>query len=63
MTLDFVDMRRASDRGIFDGEPDREILVMKDVATKMIGALPTRDRSTESVVDCIKKFAGNKRSN
>ena len=61
VTLDFVDMRRASDRGIFDGEPDREILVMKDVATKMIGALPTRDRSTESVVDCIKKFAGNKK--
>ena len=61
VTLDFVDMRKASDRGIFDGEPDREILVMKDIATKMIGALPTRDRSTESVIDCIKKFAGNKK--
>ena len=54
ITFDFLDMRKAADAGLGIDDGAREVLVIRDVATKMIAAIPTESRHTEQVVSALK---------
>ena len=41
ITFDFLDMRKAADMGVGNDDEMREILVVRDVATRVIAAIPT----------------------
>ena len=55
ITFDSLDMRRAADMGIGNDDEAREVLVVHDVATRVIAAIPTPSRYTEDVVEAVKK--------
>ena len=48
-------MRKAADAGVGIDDGAREVLVIRDVATKMIAAIPTESRHTEQVRQCTQK--------
>ena len=56
LTFDFVDMRRAADAGVGIDDGAREILVVRDIATRMIAAIPTESRHTDDVVNAMKRL-------
>ena len=56
VTFDFIDTGPMRSHGF---SSDREILIVKDVATAVIGAYVTTDRSQESVIDAMTKFVGD----
>ena len=59
-TFDFVDMGVARSHG-FEIGAKRELFVVKDIATGMLGAFPTEDRMLESVVGALKEFLGGRK--
>ena len=61
MTFDFVDVRDAKDRGVGMDDDAREILVIRDIATKVVAAYPTASRSTDDVVKCLQRFKGKRK--
>ena len=61
VTFDFVDMRDAKDRGVGVDDDAREILVIRDIATKIVAAYPTASRSTDDVVRCLQRFKGKRK--
>ena len=61
ITFDFVDMRDAKDRGVGIDDDTREILVIRDIATKIVAAYPTASRSTDDVVKCLQRFKGKRK--
>ena len=61
ITFDFVDMRDAKDRGVGIDDDTREILVIRDIATKVVAAYPTASRSTDDVVKCLQRFKGKRK--
>ncbi|OLP93893.1 hypothetical protein AK812_SmicGene24167 [Symbiodinium microadriaticum] len=61
ITFDFLDMRKAADMGMGNDDEDREILVVRDVATKVIAAIPTTNRYTEDVVDALRRLIGRRK--
>ena len=61
ITFDFLDMRRAADAGVGIDDGAREILVVKDVATRMIAAIPTESRHTDQVVSALKRLIGRRK--
>ena len=60
ITFDFLDMRRAADMGIGNDEM-REVLVIRDVATRVIAAIPTMSRNTEDVVEALSRLIGRRK--
>ena len=54
-------MRKAADAGVGIDDGAREILVVKDVATRMIAAIPTESRHTDQVVDAMKRLMGRRK--
>ena len=58
ITFDSLDMRRAADMGIGNDDEAREVLVVRDVATRVIGAIPTPSRYTEDVGEAVKRLIG-----
>ncbi|CAE7749097.1 GIP [Symbiodinium sp. CCMP2456] len=61
ITFDFLDMRKAAAMGVGNDDEDREILVVRDVATKVIAAIPTRNRCTEDVVGALRRLIGRRK--
>ena len=61
ITFDFLDMRKAADAGLGIDDGAREVLVIRDVATKMIAAIPTESRHTEQVVSALKRLFGRRK--
>ncbi|CAE7187272.1 unnamed protein product, partial [Symbiodinium sp. CCMP2456] len=61
ITFDFLDMRKAADMGVGNDDEDREILVVRDVATKVIAAIPTKTRFTDDVVDALRRLIGRRK--
>ena len=61
ITFDFLDMRRAADMGIGNDDEMREVLVVRDVATRAIAAIPTMSRNTEDVVEALKRLIGRRK--
>ena len=61
ITFDFLDMRKAADAGLGIDDGAREVLVIRDVATKMIAAIPTESRRTEQVVSALKRLFGRRK--
>ncbi|CAE7336630.1 unnamed protein product [Symbiodinium sp. KB8] len=61
ITFDFLDMRRAADMGIGNDDEAREVLVVRDVATRVIAAIPTPSRYTEDVVEALKRLIGRRK--
>eukprot|EP00439_Symbiodinium_sp_Y106_P063432 s3839_g9.t2 len=61
ITFDFLDMRKAADAGLGIDDGAREVLVIRDVATKMIAAIPTESRHTEQVVSALKRLFGRQK--
>ena len=53
-------MRKAADAGLGIDDGAREVLVIRDIATKMIAAIPTESRHTEQVVSALKKLIGRR---
>ena len=60
-TFDFLDMRKAADAGLGIDDGAREVLVVRDVATRMIAAIPTESRHTEQVVSALKRLFGRRK--
>ena len=54
-------MRKAADAGLGIDDGAREVLVIRDVATKMIAAIPTESRHTEQVVSALKRLIGRRK--
>ncbi|CAE6965643.1 unnamed protein product [Symbiodinium sp. CCMP2456] len=61
ITFDFLDVRKAADMGMGNDDEDREILVVRSVATKVIVAIPTKNRCTEDVVDALRRLIGRRK--
>ena len=61
ITFDFLDMRRAADMGVGNDDEAREVLVVRDVATRVIAAIPTMSRLTEDVVEALKRLIGRRK--
>ena len=61
ITFDFLDMRRAADMGIGNDDEMREVLVVRDVATRVIAAIPTMSRYTDDVVEALKRLIGRRK--
>ncbi|CAE7218058.1 unnamed protein product [Symbiodinium sp. KB8] len=61
ITFDFLDMRRAADMGIGNDDEMREVLVVRDVATNVIAAIPTMSRYTDDVVEALKRLIGRRK--
>ena len=61
ITFDFLDMRRAADMGIGNDDEMREVLVVRDVATRVIAAIPTMSRNTDDVVEALKRLIGRRK--
>ena len=61
ITFDFVDTRDAKDRGVGIDDDTREILVVRDIAKKVVAAYPTASRSTDDVVKCLQRFKGKRK--
>ena len=59
--FDFLDMRKAADAGLGIDDGAREVLVIRDIATKMIAAIPTESRHTEQVVSALKRLIGRRK--
>ena len=58
ITFDFLDMRKAADAGLGVDDGAREVLVVRDIATRMIAAIPTESRHTDQVVNAMKRLIG-----
>ena len=56
ITFDFLDMRTAADMGVGLHDEAREVLVVKDLATRAIAAIPTESRHTDPVVNARKRL-------
>ena len=56
ITFDFLDMRRAADAGLGIDDGAREVLVVRDIATRVIAAIPTESRHTDQVVNALKRL-------
>ena len=54
-------MRRATDMGIGLDDEAKEGLVVKDVATRAVAAIPTESRRTDQVVNALKSSSGGER--
>ena len=61
IAFDFLDMRRAADAGLGIDDGAREVLVVRDIATKMIAAIPTESRHTDQVVSALKRLIGRRK--
>ena len=61
ITYDFLDMRKAADAGLGIDDGAREVLVIRDIATKMIAAIQTESRHTEQVVSALKRLIGRRK--
>ncbi|CAE7217131.1 unnamed protein product, partial [Symbiodinium sp. CCMP2456] len=61
ITFYFLDMRKAADMGMGNDDENREILVVRDVATKVIAAIPTKNRYAEDVVDALRRLSGRRK--
>ncbi|CAE7786659.1 unnamed protein product [Symbiodinium sp. KB8] len=61
ITFDFLDMRRAADMGIGSDDEMREVLVIREVATRVIAAIPAMSRNTEDVVEALKRLIGRRK--
>ena len=61
ITFDFLDMRRAADMGIGNDDEAREVLVVRDVTTRAIAAIPTMARLTEDVVEALRRLIGRRK--
>ena len=61
ITFDFLDMRKAADAGLGIDDGAREVLVIRDVATKIIAAIPTESRHAEQVVSALKRLIGRRK--
>ena len=61
ITFDFLDMRRAADAGLGIEDGAREVLVVRDIATRMITAIPTESRNTDQVVSALKRWFGRRK--
>ena len=61
LTFDFLDMRRAADMGVGNDDDMREVLVVRDVATRVIAAIPTMSRYTDDVVEALKRLIGRRK--
>ena len=61
ITFDFLDMRRAADMGIGNDDEMREVFVVRDVATRVIAAIPTMSRNTDDVVEALKRLIGRRK--
>ena len=61
ITFDFLDMRRAADAGLGIDDGAREVLVVRDIATRMIAAVSTESRHTDQVVNALKRLFGRRK--
>ena len=61
ITFDFLDMRKAADAGLGVDDGAREVLVVRDIATRMIAAIPTESRHTDQVVNAMKRLIGKRK--
>ena len=61
ITFDFLDMRRAADAGLGIDHGGREVLVVRDVATRVIAAIPTESGHTDQVVSALKRLFGRRK--
>ena len=53
--------RKAADAGLGIDDGAREVLVIRDIATKMIAAIPTESRHTDQVVSALKRLFGRRK--
>ena len=53
ITFGFFDVRRAANIGVGNDDEAREVLVVRDVATRVIAAIPTPSRLTDDVVEKV----------
>ena len=61
ITFGFLDMRRAADMGVGNDDEAREVLVVRDVATRVIAAIPTPSRFTDDVVEALERQIGRRK--
>ncbi|CAE7274956.1 unnamed protein product [Symbiodinium sp. KB8] len=61
VTFDFLDMRKTADMGVGDDDEAREVLVVRDIATRATVAIPTESRHTDEVVDALARFIGRRK--
>ena len=54
-------MRKAAGMGVGNDEEAREVLVVRDVATRVIAASPTESRRTDQVVDALRRLFGRRK--
>ena len=54
-------MRRAADAGLGIDDGAGEVLVVRDIATRMIAAVPTESRHTDQVVNALKRLFGRRK--
>ena len=47
--------------GVGNDDEMREVLVVRDIATRAIAAIPTMSRNTDDVVDALKRLIGRRK--
>ena len=61
ITFDFLDMRKAAGMGVGLDDEAREVLVVRDVATRAAAALPAESRHIHQVVNALRKLIGRRK--
>ena len=54
-------MRKAADMGVGNDDEAREVLVVRDIATRANAAIPTESRHIDSVVGALKRLIGRRK--